>query len=478
MRFGKRILSLAMALSLSAAPVHAIASEAPNQSSYTKAMLSLTPYNDNAQYLSNLADAEQLFVQLGNYDESASMVSYARGMKSLFSGKFAEAEIHFSEIIGNSAIDAELIEWELPASRELLTYAQAANIEVTGGYLYKAAELYSQIPNLFDAQIRMDGVIQRMKEIGHPDNITVTPDAHEMKFGDTIKLSMEFSPMNAYIGDLQWFSSDESIAVVDAHGNVTATGSGIVAIGYGQGVGSNPNGTCSITIEAVNATSMILPQSQVTLCVGESIELPLDVQPLGAQVNWNTNDPSVVTVKDGVLYAAGEGFTNIVATSGSLTCVCSVTVVPPYKSINAYPGDYIVDRSSAYVNKTTSRSVEARCAVDGSTTSAWNTNGRWNGEWISLAVRDGQKYKVSYLVIYNGYQRQNSTYYNNARIKTLDVYCDGNYVTTLNLSDSWGAQTHTLPEPMIGSEFKFVITGVYYGSDFSDCALSELELHD
>lgn len=478
MRFGKRILSLAMVLALGTAPVHAVASEAPNQAKYNKAMLALTPYADNTQYLTNLSDAEQLFVQLNGYEQSDSMITYARGMKSLFSGKFAEAETLFAQIADSTEIVGELTEWDLPSAEKLLAYAQAANIEVTSGYLYQAAELYGSIPDLFDAQSRMNSVIQRMKDTGHPGSITVSPDYQELKVGDQVALSMEFAPKGAYIDDLRWFSNDESVATVDENGNVTAVGPGSASIGYGQDIESNLKGTCYITVQTVDATSMTLPQSQVTLSIGESLELPLNVQPADAKVNWNSNDPSIVTVEDGVLHAKGEGFTNVIVTSGSLTCVCSVTVTPPYKSINAYGDSYIVDRSSAYVNKTTTRSVEAKCAVDGSSTTAWNTNGRWNGEWISLAVRDGQKYKVSYLVIYNGYQRQSSTYYNNARIKTLDVYCDGNYVTSLDLSDSWGAQTHTLPEPMIGSEFKFVITGVYYGSDFSDCALSELELHD
>lgn len=477
MRLSKRILSIAMALTLSVAPVHASASEALNHAEYNQAMLALTPYADNAQYLINLSDAERIFAQLNDFESSAVMLSYARGMQSLFSGRFAEAASHFSVIADNDEVHSELTEWNLPAAEELMTYAQAADIEVSGGYLYQAADLYNQIPDLFDAQAREAGVLQRMQETGNPASIMVTPDYCEMNVGDQTALSIEFEPKAAYIENLQWFSSDDSVATVDENGIVTAVGSGNAYVAFSKDSASGKS-YCLINVKAVDATSMSLPLSQVTMTVGESLTLPLNVQPADAQLIWNSNDPGIVSVQDGVLFANQEGFTNVIVSSGNFTCVCSVTVVPPFKSINEYYGSYIVNRSSAYVNKTTSRSVEAKCAIDGDTSTAWNTNGRWNGEWISLAVSDGQKYRVSSLNIYNGYQRKSSTYYNNPRIKTLEVYCDGAYVTTLTLSDSWGAQEHYLPEPMVGSEFRFVITSVYYGNQFSDCALSELQLRD
>lgn len=477
MHFGKRILSLAMAFALTSAPLHAGASEVQHHTDYNKAMLSLTPQADNSLYLSNLADAETAFLNLNGYEESSAMVIYARGMTNLFSGKFADAVQCFEQIVDSADVIAELTEWELPLVEELLTYAQAATIEVTDGYLNTAAELYSQIPNLFDAQGRMAIVTERMKENGHPKTISVTPEGLDLFVGDQATLSTQYAPAGAYIGDLVWFSSDESVATIDQNGIVTAVGAGNASVGYGSGADSKVKGLCEVTVTAVNATSLSIPQNQISLLPGESLALPIDVAPADALLNWNSTDPSIVTVENGVVHAVREGFTNVVVSSGTLMGVYNITVVPPYQSIDNYYGGYLVNRSSAYVNKTTTRSVEARCAIDGDTTTAWNTNGRWNGEWISLTVQDGQKYSVSSFTIYNGYQRKSSTYYSNTRIKDLDVYCDGNYVTTLTLSDSWGAQEHFLPEPMIGSEFKFVITSVYYGNDFSDCALSELLLH-
>lgn len=478
MRFGKKILSLAMVFALGAAPIHASASEAMQDANYNKAMLSLTPQANNTLYLSNLESAEQLFLQLNGYENSTAMIIYARSMSNLFSGRFADAAADFELLVDDEAVNSDLTAWGLPTAHSLLCYAKAANIEQNGGILAEAAELYAQIPDLFDAQSRLAGVQQRMQATGYPTSIIVTPGSIELDVEEQAELSMEFSPSSAYIADLQWFSEDETIASVDENGLITALGEGEVRIGYGLKGSAGMSGFCDVTVKGIHATSMTLEQSQVTLSIGEDLELVPIVEPADARLTWSTSNPNVVTVENGVLHAVGEGFTNVVVMSGAITCVCSVTVMPPYKSINQYSLGYSVSRSSAYVNQTTSRSVEAKCAIDGDTTTAWNTNSRWNGEWISLTVKDDNRYKVSYLTIYNGYQRKSSTYYNNARIKTLEVYCDGNYVTTLTLSDSWGAQDHYLPEPMIGSEFKFVITGVYYGSDFSDCALSELELHD
>lgn len=478
MRFIKRILTLAIVFALAAAPVQASASGAQQHADYTKAMLCLIPQTDTGMYLSNLSTAEQLFQQMGGYENSAALTIYARGMYGLFSGWFSEAQTSFESIAGDSEIKTALAEWNLPDPESLMKYAAAANIEVSGGILMEAAALYAQIPQLFDAQYRLGCVQQRMATVGYPTSIVIMPNALTLNVGEQQQLSMQYMPSDANAEGMQWFSANDAVASVDADGIVTAHSEGSTLINYGLNGNSTLYASCTITVKQPVATSLSLPQSQLTLTIGESYQLLPSAEPSNAVLTWNTNDPSIVSVENGTLHALREGFTNVIVTSGSLTCVCSVTVQPAYKSINEFYGNYGVNRSSAYTNKTTSRSVEAYCAIDNNTSTAWNTNGRWDGEWISLTVDDAQQYRVSSLGFYNGYIRKTSTWRNNPRIRDLDVYCDGQYITTLTLKDTMEYQVHNLPKPMIGSTFKFVIQSVYYGNQFSDCALTELDLLD
>ncbi len=562
MRFRRRILSLAMVLALGASPAHAAGSDALNRADYNKALLSLTPQSDYTRFMDNLNDAQQTFSLLGEYENSEALTLYAQGMIKLFSSQFAGAEFDFSALSGNEDAARDLALWGLPSAGDLLCYAKAANIELTGGALSEAAALYEQIPHLFDAQARLASLRQRMADTGLPTSIAVTPNTLDnVQVGDQVQLSVQYAPASASTDGLAWSSANESVAVVDQNGLVTALSEGIAVINFGNG--SNLQGSCIVFVSAPTATTLTLPQKSLEMQVGETAQMDALVQPEEATVTWMSNNPSVVTVTStGALVAQNVGSAVITVSSGGLVDACTVNVTPAvievssialnytsvtmdegdglnlianvmpmnasdptitwtstdayvadvaggyvtatgegtatvtatasngvsasclirversYLSINQYGSKYSIDRSSAYVNKNTSRSVEARCAVDNNLDSAWNTDGKGAGEWISLTCTDGNKYRVSALGFYNGYIRKSSTWKQNSRIQELDVFCDNQYIATLTLADTKEYQSFRLPEPMIGSHFKFVIRSVYRGTDFSDCCLTELYLLD
>ncbi len=241
---------------------------------------------------------------------------------------------------------------------------------------------------------------------------------------------------------------------------------------------------------ALPTASITLSETALTLSEGGYRQLTA-VSPLEAGIPaWTSSNPAVAIVSSGMVMALSPGETVITAALPDGTeASCLLTVItaeaaaaanaaaPDAESYYLAYGSYIVDYSSAYVNRESSVSVEAHCAVDGDENTAWNTDGDGTGQWISLTVQNGAACTVSSLRLINGYAKSEDVWRKNARIRNLSVYCDGQYVVTLMLQDMMAQQSFTLPAPMTGRTFQFTIDSVYPGEAYADCALTELSLH-
>ena len=109
---------------------------------------------------------------------------------------------------------------------------------------------------------------------------------------------------------------------------------------------------------------------------------------------------------------------------------------------------------------------------------AWNTNKNTNGEWIRLGIRDGKRYEVAGFSVANGYWKNNKVYYENARARTVNVYCDGNFVQTFHFEDRREYQVFLFDSPVVCSSVMFEIVDGYAGSTYNDCCITEIELFD
>ena len=101
---------------------------------------------------------------------------------------------------------------------------------------------------------------------------------------------------------------------------------------------------------------------------------------------------------------------------------------------------------------------------------AWATDGKTtDGRNESLSVDFGMPVTVSGLIIWNGYQRSDTHYKANGRVKTLDV--NGQTVT---VKDTQGAQSISLPKPVEAESLKLTIKDIYPGGSYKDVLMSEL----
>ena len=150
-----------------------------------------------------------------------------------------------------------------------------------------------------------------------------------LDIGGTANLTATVSPSNAEDNTVNWSSSDSNVASVDQSGNVTALRTGTATITAAAG---GKTATCSVTVSKkhVEVESVELDKTEVTITEGENTTLTATVKPDDATdpvVTWESNNPEVATVEDGVVTAVKEGTAVITAKAGEKEATCAVTVV-------------------------------------------------------------------------------------------------------------------------------------------------------
>ena len=138
--------------------------------------------------------------------------------------------------------------------------------------------------------------------------------------------------MSADNKKIDWSSSNEQIATVDASGNVTAVKAGEAWIRAVSQDNAEAKDSCKVIV--------ILPVSGITLShstyqlngIGSSFNLEATISPEDASnrnVKWSSSNESVCVVSQGQVVAVGEGTCVIIANTedGGFLATCTVTVI-------------------------------------------------------------------------------------------------------------------------------------------------------
>jgi uncharacterized protein YjdB len=154
----------------------------------------------------------------------------------------------------------------------------------------------------------------------HPEGIAVDEQGStsEIEYGKTGIIQIIFEPANTTNQNLTWTSSDESIAIVDENGVVTAVGEGKVTI---TATSEDGGFTASKEINILfnHLTGISFKEESADIIIHESKELELIYDPENASlktVTWESSDDSVATVdENGKVTAVGDGTATITVTS-------------------------------------------------------------------------------------------------------------------------------------------------------------------
>ena len=153
-----------------------------------------------------------------------------------------------------------------------------------------------------------------------------------MTTGESFRLEYTIEPENTTNKEVEWESSDKTIATVNADGEVTAVSDGKCTITV-KVKGSDTSAKCVVKVNPIKVTGVTLNETTKSIEAGESFTLTATVSPENAKdksIKWSSSDPNIAKVEDGLVTALAKGTCNIIATTndGNFKAQCTVNVLP------------------------------------------------------------------------------------------------------------------------------------------------------
>ena len=154
--------------------------------------------------------------------------------------------------------------------------------------------------------------------------VSVTPTTATIQINQTAQISAIIAPSNATNTNVNWTSSNPSVATVSATGLVSPLTVGTVTI-TATTVDGSFTASATVTITNILTTSISITNS-LAVSVGNTGNLTATVNPIGASTNvtWSSSNPSVATVSaTGVVTGVAAGTATITATATDGTAIVS-----------------------------------------------------------------------------------------------------------------------------------------------------------
>ena len=285
------------------------------------------------------------------------------------------------------------------------------------------------------------------------DSIALNSDTLNLVAGaDGRQLVATTTPDNALLDNLTFTykSSEETVATVDKNGLVTPLKAGTATITVTPQAVVTTNGMplfttratakCTVTVTdiAIPATNIELDAFSKTMTVGDKAKLTATVKPADTtdKVTWKSNNDKIVSVdENGNITALAVGKTEVIATAGSVSAQCTITVAKEAQNIKdtkkypSVPKDYAkVDPVVTTVNSDGSKNMLIMFSISDSDVDNYRgariTFKRADGKTFSRSLILGKYYTDVTYVKDGGNYNGNSQNYIVIRLK--------------NVQDSWG----------------------------------------
>lgn len=162
-------------------------------------------------------------------------------------------------------------------------------------------------------------------------SINLSSSTLNLNVGEYATLSVTITPDNATNKNVEWSSSNNSIASV-SNGVVTAITSGSCIIKAKTTDGSEIESSCVVTVANIPVTNLTLDKESIEILVDEKATITANVYPANATnqtLSWTSSNGNVATVDGGLVTARGAGETVITvrSTDGSdKMATCNVVV--------------------------------------------------------------------------------------------------------------------------------------------------------
>jgi uncharacterized protein YjdB len=159
-----------------------------------------------------------------------------------------------------------------------------------------------------------------------------------LNVGNTVQVTANVTPTNAFDRTVQWSSDNKLVATVDVDGNVVAIGPGTANIIATSSTVSTVTASVPVSVTNLLITSIAVTPLTYSFIVGQVSQLSATITPTNATLKtytWKSNDPSIVTIDaNGVITAKAVGTVTITATANDAgakvgTSTITVNPVPP-----------------------------------------------------------------------------------------------------------------------------------------------------
>ena len=159
------------------------------------------------------------------------------------------------------------------------------------------------------------------------ESISLDINEKTLEEGEEFTLTATITPENATYKDIEWSSSDSSIATVDNNGKVKAIKEGECSI-YVKS--SNEKKTeCKIIVKPISVQKVELTSSEIKLLVGDTKTVEFNITPTNAKITdikWKIEDESIASISDnGIITCKNIGTTKLIVTiNGEHTAECKI----------------------------------------------------------------------------------------------------------------------------------------------------------
>ena len=159
--------------------------------------------------------------------------------------------------------------------------------------------------------------------------IAVSSRTLSLNVGATWSLSVTYRPSNATIKGITWVSSDSAVARVEPNGKVVSVAPGTATITAISDSGGK-TATCIVTVK-IPVESLTLPETSISLHIGETYQVTPVIYPTDATVTTATYSTSSATIAavtaTGVITARRAGTATITVRVDGKSVSMRVTVV-------------------------------------------------------------------------------------------------------------------------------------------------------
>jgi uncharacterized protein YjdB len=166
-------------------------------------------------------------------------------------------------------------------------------------------------------------------------SVAVTPSAASVAVGATVNLQAQAYAANnvAVSSALTWTSSDATKATVDSSGVVTGVAAGSAMITASAGSIHSNAATLTVTDATAHVASITLSLDNSSIAAGETATATAQATDqfgaamTGVTFTWDSSNPAIATVANGVATGVAAGSTEISASSGGVTSNAATLVV-------------------------------------------------------------------------------------------------------------------------------------------------------